>query len=70
MFSGQKLKLMNSVINILIWEPILSKKDLEKIALTNSGGADVIISKLVIINVKVPFKSNQHSQNEVKKVHF
>ena len=43
---------MNSVINTLTWEPISSKKDLEKIVLTNNGGVDVITFKVEIKGLK------------------
>ena len=43
---------MSSVINTLTWEPILSKKDLEKIVLTSNGGVDVITFKVEIKGLK------------------
>ena len=51
---------MSSVINTLTWEPILSKKDLEKIVLTNSGGVDVITFKVEIKGLKDCFIYSCH----------
>ena len=60
---------MSSVINTLIWEPILSKKDLEKIVPTNNGGVDVITFKVEIKGLKGSIIYSSHFTGTLVELH-
>ena len=61
---------MSSVTNTLTWEPILSKKDLEKIVLTNNGGVDVITFKVEIKGLKDSLIYSRHVTSQERRYLF